>query len=217
MSGRLFVIEGSDSSGKSTQLELLCERLDREKTVYRKIIFPRYQNDSSMLARMYLNGEFGHDPSDVNAYAASVFFAADRYASYAADWGQFYRDGGLVLCHRYTTANAIHQAVKLSEPERSDYLDWLFDFEYRRMGIPEPDGVIFLDMPPDVARVLLKKRNEGSKGDIHENNGEYLARCYEVSKFCAGHYGWIQVDCVRDGALRSREDIHEDIFSIITK
>jgi dTMP kinase len=217
MSGKLVVIEGSDSSGKTTQLELLCERLTQEGIPFRKIVFPRYENDSSMLARMYLNGEFGSDPGSVNAYAASIFFAADRYASYVSDWGEFYKNGGLVVCHRYTTANAIHQADKLKEPERSDYLGWLFDFEYKRMGIPAPDTVIFLDMPPETAEALLEKRNEGKVSDIHESNKEYLRECYEVSKLCAKRFGWVSVPCVQNGLLRSREEIHREIYRIINE
>lgn len=217
MTGRLFVIEGSDASGKSTQLDMLCDRLARENTPFRKIVFPRYEEDSSMLARMYLSGRFGTDPSDVNAYAASVFFAVDRFASYAADWGAFYRAGGLILCHRYTTANAIHQAVKLEGEERCGFLDWLFDFEYVRMGIPKPDGVLFLDMPPAYSLELMRERNVGTQGDIHENNAEYLKKCYEVSKQCAERYGWTTVDCVRGNTLRSREQIADEIYNIVVR
>jgi dTMP kinase len=215
MSGRLFVIEGSDSSGKSTQLDLICDRLERNGTPFRKIVFPRYENQSSALVKMYLNGRFGNRPEDVNAYAASSFFAVDRYASYKADWGDFYESGGLVICHRYTTANAIHQAAKLKERERGAFLDWLFDFEYEKMGIPAPSSVIFLDMPPDIARGLMAERNRGRKADIHEADLFYLEKCYEISKLCAKKYGWITVSCTEDKRLLSKEDIHQKIFKII--
>ena len=216
MSGRLLVIEGSDASGKTTQLDMLCKRLEREGTSFRQIVFPRYENDSSMLARMYLNGEFGSDPSDVNAYTASVFFAADRYASYKTDWGSYFEDGGLIICHRYTTANAIHQASKLEECEREAFLDWLFDFEYSKMGIPRPSEVIFLDMPPSVTRELMAVRNRGKTADIHESDTAYLEKCYELSRLCAKKYGWITISCASEGRPLPREEIHERIYKIIT-
>ena len=127
--GKLIVIEGTDGSGKSTQFRLITQRLDQEKVDFRKIVFPRYDQPSSALIRMYLGGEFGDKPSDVNGYAASAFYAVDRFASYKQDWGAYYEGGGLILSDRYTTSNAVHQTVKQPEAERSEFLRWLYEFE----------------------------------------------------------------------------------------
>ena len=147
MSGKLIVFEGTDGSGKATQAKLLCEELDRRGVPYRKIDFPRYGNPFAEPANLYLHGALGSHPGDVNAYAASVLYAVDRFASYKEDWGRFYEEGGIVVANRYTTSNAVHQASKLPADERREFLDWLFDLEYHRMGLPEPDLVLYLDLP----------------------------------------------------------------------
>lgn len=120
--GKLIVLEGIDGSGKSAQYRRLCARFDEMGMAYHHIVFPRYDQESSALIRMYLNGAFGAHPSDVNAYAASTFFAVDRYASYRTDWGGIYENGGLILSDRYTTSNAIHQGSKLPEAELPAFL-----------------------------------------------------------------------------------------------
>ena len=156
--GKLVVIEGLDGSGKSTQLDLLYENLKKHGIECRAVSFPDYDNPSSTLVKMYLNGNFGTNPNDVNAYAASVFYTVDRYASYKAKWGEYYKNGGTVVSGRYTTSNAVHQASKLNEDKWEDFLSWLYDFEYNKIGIPKPDKVIFLDMPVEVSQKLLTKR-----------------------------------------------------------
>lgn len=148
--GKLIVIEGTDGSGKSTQFRLLTQRLENENIAFQKIVFPQYSEPSSALIRMYLGGEFGTNPSDVNAYAASSFYAIDRYASYKKIWGQWYEQGGLVICDRYTTSNAVHQASKEPEDRRQEFLKWLYDFEYDRLGLPRPDLTLYLDVPTDL-------------------------------------------------------------------
>ena len=153
--GKLIVIEGTDGSGKSTQFRLLTQRLENENIAFQKIVFPQYSEPSSALIRMYLGGEFGTNPSDVNAYAASSFYAIDRYASYKKIWGQWYEQGGLVICDRYTTSNAVHQTVKCPPQERGEFLRWLDDFEHTKLGLPRPDLVLYLDMPTDQAQVFL--------------------------------------------------------------
>ena len=131
MSGKLIVFEGTDGSGKATQTALLCRYLEGAGVPYRKITFPRYGQPSAAMVQAYLGGELGKHPGDVNAYAATLFYAVDRYASYKQDWGGFYENGGLIVADRYTTSNAVHQASKLPDGERETYLDWLFDLEYR--------------------------------------------------------------------------------------
>ena len=169
MKGKLIVFEGTDGSGKATQTKLLFERLEREGKAVRRLTFPRYDKDSSMLVHMYLGGEFGSNPGDVNAYAASTFYAVDRYASSKEDWGAWYENGGLLVTDRYTTSNAVHQTSKLPEGERKAYLDWLFHFEYKLMGLPRPDLVIYLDLPTELSAALRRQREEstGTHADIH--------------------------------------------------
>lgn len=217
--GKLVVIEGLDGSGKSTQLDLLYENLKKHGIECRAVSFPDYDNPSSTLVKMYLNGNFGTNPNDVNAYAASVFYTVDRYASYKAKWGEYYENGGTVVSGRYTTSNAVHQASKLSEDKWEDFLSWLYDFEYNKIGIPKPDRVIFLDMPVEVSQKLLTKRYEGdnSKKDIHESDTEYLDRCRKAAVFTAKYSGWEIIPCADYGEARSIEDIANDVLNSVLK
>ena len=217
--GKLIVLEGIDGSGKSAQYRRLCARFDEMGMAYHHIVFPRYDQESSALIRMYLNGAFGAHPSDVNAYAASTFFAVDRYASYRTDWGEIYENGGLIVSDRYTTSNAVHQAGKLPDGEREKYLDWLFDFEYGLLGLPEPSLVFYLDVPTELTEKMMREREQATntKADIHERNDKYLHQCREVARQAAAYFGWTVVSCVKDGKLRSIEDIHEELYSYVKK
>lgn len=212
--GKLIVIEGTDGSGKSTQFRLLTDRLESEQVKFQKLVFPQYSEPSSALIRMYLGGEFGKSPSDVNAYAASAFYSVDRYASYRKVWGKWYEEGGLVVSDRYTTSNAVHQASKEPENKREDFLNWLYDFEYDKLGLPRPDLVIYLDVPTDFTEKMLRHRESetNTHADIHEQDMRYLATCRRMGRAAAEHYGWTVIRCVRDGAMRSMEDIHEEIY-----
>lgn len=212
--GKLIVIEGTDGSGKSTQFRLLTDRLESEQVKFQKLVFPQYSEPSSALIRMYLGGEFGKSPSDVNAYAASAFYSVDRYASYRKVWGKWYEAGGLVVSDRYTTSNAVHQASKEPEDKREDFLNWLYDFEYDKLGLPRPDLVIYLDVPTDFTEKMLRHRESetNTHADIHEQDTQYLATCRRMGRAAAAHYGWTVIRCVRDGAMRSMEDIHEEIY-----
>ncbi len=215
--GKLIVIEGTDGSGKSTQFRLMSEHLERDGIAFKHLVFPRYSEESSALIRMYLGGQFGTTPSDVNAYAASSFYAVDRYASYKMDWGQWYESGGLVLSDRYTTSNAVHQASKETGANRERYLQWLYDFEYDKLGLPRPDLVIYLDVPTDYTEKLLRSReaNTNTQADIHEQDMQYLATCRECGRSAADFYGWKVIHCVRDGAMRTIEDIHQEIYAAV--
>ena len=217
--GKLIVLEGTDGSGKSTQFALLKERLEREGTAFRTIVFPQYQEPSSALIRMYLGGEFGENPNDVNAYAASTFYAVDRYASYRKAWGEYYQKGGLILSDRYTSSNAVHQASKLREPMRPDFYRWLYDLEFVRFGLPVPDLVLYLDVPTELTEGLMRKRESDTHthADIHEKDLDYLRLCRKTGLEAAAYYGWRVVSCVRDGILRSPEDIHEEIYRNVTR
>ena len=212
--GKLIVIEGTDGSGKSTQFKLLTQRLENEHHTFQRLVFPQYSEPSSALIRMYLGGEFGTKPSDVNAYAASAFYAVDRYASFKKVWGQWYEDGGLIVSDRYTTSNAVHQASKVPPSEQKDFLKWLYDFEYNKLGLPAPDLVIYLDVPTDFTEAMMRRReaDTNTHADIHELDLEYLATCRRTGKAAAEYYGWTVIQCVEKGQMRSIEDIHEEIY-----
>lgn len=215
--GKLIVIEGTDGSGKSTQFRRVKEHLEADNIAFRHIVFPRYSEESSALIRMYLGGQFGTKPTDVNAYTASTFYAVDRFASYKMDWGQWYENGGLVLSDRYTTSNAVHQASKEAPENRDTFLHWLYDFEYNKMGLPRPDLTIYLDVPTDFTEKLLRHReaDTNTQADIHEKDMQYLATCREMGRAAANYYGWQVISCVRDGQMRSIDDIHEEIYALV--
>ena len=215
MQGKLIVFEGTDGSGKATQTALLCQELEKRGVPFRKLEFPRYQEESSALIRLYLGGAFGTDPSDVNAYAASVFYSVDRYASYKQDWGGFYESGGLLIADRYTTSNAVHQTAKLPPEQRDAFLDWLFDFEYRLLGLPEPTRVLYLDMPIEATERMMRRRESDTHttADIHERDEGYLRRCRENAAHVVARCGWTRIDCAAGGQPRSIEEIHRDVMA----
>jgi len=217
MQGKLIVLEGIDGSGKSTQYQLLCSRLAEEGVQFRKVTFPRYHEESSALIRAYLGGQFGEKPGDVNAYAASTFYAVDRFASYRTDWGEYYQQGGLVLCDRYTTSNACHQGSKMSAETRQDYLNWLYDFEFQKIGLPAPDLVIYLNIDLEVSRRQMEHRqNEtNTNADIHEKDFAYLSACLDAGRYAASHYGWKMINCMSGENMRSIQDIHEEIYTTV--
>ncbi len=218
MPGRLIVLEGADGSGKSTQLARLETRLMLESIPFRKVRFPRYEAKSSALVRMYLNGEFSDNPDGVNAYAASAFYAVDRCASFLTDdWGTWYRQGGLVIADRYTTSNAVHQAVKLPKEDREGFFRWLYDFEFDRLALPRPDLVFYLDMPESVANALLASRQAAThtQADLHERDAAYLHLCRQAGIRAAETLGWQVIRCATEGAPRSVESIHQEIWKKI--
>ncbi len=214
---RLIVIDGLDGSGKATQTKLLCERLNAEGCKARTVSFPDYDSPSSALVKMYLGGELGSSPDDVNAYAASSFYAVDRAASFINSWGKDYAEYDYLIADRYTTSNIIHQMAKLNEGERDSFIEWLFDFEYNRLGIPAPDAVIFLDVDPAVSQKLIFGRYHGdeSKKDIHERDFAYLMRCRESAVYALEHLGWKRIDCTENGEMRPIDAINDDIMTLI--
>lgn len=216
--GKLIVIEGLDGSGKATQAKRLMEQLEAQGLAVRKVSFPDYESDSSALVKMYLAGEFGKDPSNVNAYAASAFYAVDRYASFKKDWGTFYNEGGIIIADRYTTSNAIHQCCKLPEEQWENYLEWLFSFEYQLLGIPAPDYVIYLQVDVEESQKLMTGRYQGdeNKKDIHEGNLSYLLRSRKAADYCADRMGWHVVCCSENNRVLSIMDIHNMIMNALT-
>ena len=217
--GKLIVLEGIDGSGKSAMYRRLCERMERDKIAYNHIVFPRYDKESSALIRLYLGGAFGKKPGDVNAYTASAFYAVDRFASYRDDWGAVYESGGLILSDRYTTSNAVHQGSKLPDAELPAFFDWLADLEYTKMGLPEPDLVIYLDVDLETSRRRMREREAltHTSADIHEQDSAYLARCLRTASMACEHYGWTRIAFEKDGRERGLEEKNDEIYDLILR
>ena len=220
--GKLFVIDGTDGSGKQTQFQKLQERLDKEGIEYKTVSFPNYDSPSSSLVKMYLSGEFGENAKYVSPYIASTFYAADRYATYKKDLEEYYNNGGLILADRYTTANMVHQAGKISdEKEREKFLNWLWDFEFNLYGLPVPTEAFFLNMPPEYAFKLMENRKNKftheDKKDIHERDKNHIIDSYNAACSLVDKYNWYEVKCVKEDKLRTIEDIHEEIYKEIKK
>lgn len=219
MSGKLIIIEGSDASGKATQTSKLYDRLVSEGLKVKKVEYPNYNSDSSALVKMYLNGDFGDKAEEVNPYIASTFYAVDRYASYKKEWEEFYKDGGIIIADRYTTSNMIHQAAKMQGEEKDKFLDWLYEYEFNMYKLPEPDCVVFLNMPPDFSAKLMKDRANKitgeSKKDIHESNKEFLINSYNNALYIADKYSWSKVNCTEGEAIKTIDEIHEDVYKTV--
>lgn len=218
--GRLIVIEGLDGSGKSTQTPILADELRGQGKDVHVVSFPDYASDSSMLVRMYLGGAFGKKPGDVNAYAASSFYAVDRYASYVQHWKEFYeRPDSVIIATRYVSSNEIHQLAKLDRGDWTDYLDWVEEFEYGKLGIPHPDLVLYLDMKYEIAMDLVSGRSEttGQKKDIHELDADYMERCYKAAAYASDKLGWRNIICYEGKKPLSQEIIAGKILEEVTK
>lgn len=214
--GKLIAIDGVDSSGKGLQSRLLYEAILKKYPDTLKVSFPDYDSESSALVKMYLSGQFGKSVDSVNAYAASMFFAVDRYASFKKNWQEQYNNGSIIVCDRYVSSNAIHQSVKLPKEQRDEFLSWIDDAEYNKLGLPKPSAVIFLDMPVEKAMELMLGRYEGneSKKDIHEADIDYLRACHNAAEYACEKFGWHRVECVKNGILRTPEDIHAEVMKI---
>ncbi len=221
--GKLFAIDGTDGSGKQTQFNKLCEKLNAEGIDYRTVSFPNYDSESSSLVKMYLSGKFGENAKDINAYITSTFFAADRYATFKTEgFEEYYNNGGIILADRYTTANMVHQAGKISDPsERKKLLDWLWDFEFNLYGLPIPTKVFFLNMPVEYSEKLMQNRENKfthkSEKDIHERDKSHLIDSYNAACSLVDTYDWYEVKCVKNGEIRTIDDIHNEIYNEFKK
>lgn len=217
--GKLIAIEGTDASGKQTQSELVKKRLSEFGKDTRLVSFPAYENASSSLVKMYLNGDFGSKPNDVNAYAASTFYAADRFATFRTDWGNDYKDGTVIIADRYVPSNIIHQASKLNDDEKDNFINWLETLEYEIYGLPRPDLTVFLDMPTDCAAKLMAERankiDNSEKKDIHESDVQYLKKSHDHALSVAERCGWLVIPCATNGIIRSIDEINDDIMEAV--
>jgi dTMP kinase len=218
--GKFIVIDGLDGSGKGTQTDILVEKLKSEGKRVRTLSFPVYENDSSMFVRMYLDGKFGKNPSDTNAFAASMFFACDRYISFKTDWLKDIEDPDTyVIANRYTSANAVHQLSKLPREEWDEFLKWLWDFEFSRLCLPVPDATIYLELPPVLSLSLVRSRSAetGRKMDIHELDTSYMEKCYDAALFSCKALGWKQIKCYEGDKIRTIDDISKQIYDEVSK
>ena len=220
--GKLFVIDGTDGSGKQTQLQKLKERFAKERIEYKAVSFPNYDSPSSSLVKMYLAGKFGSDSQAISPYIASTFFAVDRYATFKKDYENYYNNGGIILADRYTTSNMVHQAGKIKDDvERAKFLDWLWNFEFGLYGLPVPTKVIFLNMPTEYAQKLMQNRENKitheDKKDIHESNTEHLKAAYTEACKLVKKYDWCEIHCVENDRIKSIDEIHEEVFNEVKK
>lgn len=218
--GKFIVIDGLDGSGKGTQTDILVERLKGEGKSVRTLSFPVYESDSSLFVRMYLDGKFGKNPSDTNAYAASMFFACDRYISFKTDWIKDISDPDTyVIANRYTSANAVHQLSKLPNEEWNGFLKWLWDFEFSKIGLPVPDLTLYLELPPSLSLSLVHSRSAqtGRKMDIHELDTSYMEKCYDAALFSCKELGWRRIKCYDGNKLRTIDDISDEILNEVSR
>ena len=218
MNGNLFVLEGIDGSGKTTQYTNLLARAEKDGFAVTGTTFPNYESPSGRLITQYLSGAFGSHPEDVNAYAAASFYAVDRYASFKTDpWGETIRNGGTVLSARYTTSNAVHQASKLPPEQWPAFFRWLADYEYGLLGLPRPKAVFYLDIPVEVsvAMTAAREQNAGTIRDIHELDTTYLRRCAAAAEAAADFFGWTRIPVTDGGQMRSIEEINDELYRSI--
>lgn len=220
--GKLFVIDGTDGSGKQTQFNKLQEALKQDNIEYKTVSFPNYNSPSSALVKMYLAGNFGKNAKEISPYIASTFYAVDRYATYQTKYKKYYENGGIILADRYTTANMIHQAGKITNPEeRTKFLNWLWDLEFNIYGLPIPTEVFFLNMPVEKSLQLIQNRKNKithkKEKDIHESNKAHLIDAHEAACNVAKTYNWYEIQCIKDGELRTIEDIHKQIYTEVKK
>ncbi len=218
--GYFIAIDGLDGSGKKTQSDRLTAHLRERGCKVRELDFPVYESDSSYFVKMYLSGERGSDPSDTIAYAESMFFAADRYVSYRRDWKADVLDPDtVIIANRYTTANAIHQLSKLPEEEWDCFIGWLTDFEFSRLGLPCPDLVIFLELPPELSLSMVDSRSNetGRKKDIHELDAQHMKKSHRAGLYASERLGWHKISCANEAgtAMRSRDDIFSDVIAAV--
>lgn len=217
--GKLIVIEGLDGSGKGTHTAEVFNKLKDAGVKIRRVTFPDYEQPSSTLVKMYLDGKFGRNPGDVNPYAASSFFAVDRFASYKSFWKEDYENGTLILCDRYTTSNIPYQMPKLPKEQWDEFLTWLYDYEYNKMNLPKPDAVIYLDVPPEIAQRKMSERYKGdeSKKDIHESDLEFQKSCYEAVRYASDKLSWIRIELTENGEMLSIEENQKKVFEALKK
>lgn len=217
--GYIIAVEGTDGSGKKTQVDKLYERLVSEGVNVKRVSFPNYDSVSSALVKQYLNGDFGDKDNCLNAYQASVLYAVDRLATYNLELKDFYDNGGVILFDRYVQSNMLHQAGKIENKDDVDkYLDWLEDLEFEKLKLPRPDRIFFLDMPIEYSKKLAESRGvykSSTKKDIHESNPDHLIKAYNSGQYVCRKYNWNKIDCIREDSIKSIDEIHNEIYNVV--
>lgn len=218
--GKLIVFEGaSDGIGKSTQIKLLWDRLEKEGNVVVNHHFPTYGTYHGAPVEEYLRGNLG-SINELPSYFINSLYAVDRACAWYTKLKPMYEDGNILLMDRYTTSSLIYQSAKIKDiEEKKKFLDYVTDFEYNKLGIQRPDVVIFLTAPFEMISEMRKNRvdNEGIINDLHERDLEYLKEVYENSMFVAEYLGWDIIYNNNGMELRSREDIHNDVYNLVKK
>lgn len=222
---KIFVIEGTDGSGKQTQTQKIYERLLKENRKVFKTSFPNYDSQSSGPVKEYLSGNISKNPDDISAKAASMFYAVDRYITYKENIEKYYLDNEtIILFDRYVSSNLLHQGGKILKltndySKLDEFANWISEREFKDLALPEPTQVFFLYVPVEYTLKLMKERankfTHDSKKDIHEMDTEHLKNAAKSGLYLAKKLGWYIVDCVKDGKLRTIEDIHNEIYNVI--
>ena len=221
MKGKIYVIEGTDGSGKKTQADMLYQYLKESGKNIIKQSFPNYDSLSAGPVKMYLGGELGENANDMDAYQASLLFATDRLCTYKKSLKTFYDNGGIIIFDRYVQSNMLHQAGKIQDVQKRDrFLNWLDNLEFNILKLPKPDKVIFLDVPPDISIKLARERADfkaGTKKDIHEQDNEHLISAYNAGKYLAKKDNWTVINCAsKDKKIKSIKEIHKLIIKNLT-
>ena len=218
--GRLIVFEGaSDGIGKSTQIKLLQERLELEGNVVVNHHFPTYRTYHGAPVEEYLSGNLG-EINDLSPYFINSLYAVDRACAWQSKLKPLYEEGKILLFDRYTTSSLMYQSAKIKDiEEKKAFLDYVSDFEYNKLGIQIPDVVIFLTAPFDMVTKMRNGRvqNEGIQNDLHERDIQYMREVYDNAMFVANHLSWDIIECNNGDELRSREDIHDEIYRLVRK
>ena len=213
---KFIVIDGLDGSGKGSITRMLRDHLTAKGIENDLISFPMYHLDSSVPVRLYLSGAMGQDPAGTNGYAASTLFATDRYVSYRTHWHTLYeKENSVLIADRYTTANAVHQLTKLPEAQWDDFLYWLFDFEYQKLGLPTPDHVFYLEMPPHLCRKMIAKRagETGRFVDIHEKDADHLDLAYKAALYAGDKLNWTRLKSFDGDDVRPLDHVLKDLLT----
>lgn len=218
--GKLIVLEGAcDGIGKTTQFNVLRDHLERDGIKVHHHHFPSYNTFHGVPVERYLAGDFG-EPSSLSPYFINCLYAEDRAVAWYTDLKQHFNDGEFILLDRYTTSSLIYQSALIEDlEERKKFIDYVIDFEYNKLGIKTPDNVIFLYAPFDLIAEMRKtrKQSDGIQNDIHERNLDFMKKVYDNAMFIADYLKWSKIKCNKGKKMRSIEEIHEDIYKIISK
>ena len=218
--GKLIVVEGAcDGIGKTTQFTLLGKHLEEDGNNIVSHHFPSYDTYHGLPVEKYLNGEYG-STSELSPYFINSLYANDRAIAWYTELKKLYDQGNVILLDRYTTSSLIYQSALIEDiEEKKKFIDYVIDFEYKKLGLKEPDNVIFLYAPFDLVTEMrnMRKQNDGVANDIHERDLTFMKKVYDSAMFVADYLSWDKVRCNNGKQMRNIDDIHEEIYSLIKK